>query len=76
MQEGLSSDEIYERRMAYLDGLFLDAIHGDTEAGGTLSKIALGGSEEARGLVEQMDRILAGGIEKLQIQERKVKHEF
>ncbi len=44
----------------YLHDLFEKALGGDIEAGGELSKIALGGFPLARDLVSQMDIKLSG----------------
>lgn len=49
--------EVEEKRAAYLGELYTKAMSGDLEAGGELSKVALG-YEPARVLVRRMDNEL------------------
>ena len=50
---------IEARRQAYLEDLYSQAVSGNLDAGGELSKIALGGYKLAQGLVKRMDEHLS-----------------
>jgi len=59
MVDKLDQTQVDAKRSEYLHGLYNKAMSGDIEAGDELSKIALGGFQQARDLVGQMDARLA-----------------
>ena len=59
MVDQLNQQQVDAKASEYLRSLFDKAIGGDIEAGGELSKIALGGFQLARDLVGQMDARLS-----------------
>jgi len=60
MVDQLNQQQVDAKASEYLRSLFDKAIGGDVEAGGELSKIALGGFQPARDLVREMDTKLSG----------------
>lgn len=60
MVDKLNQQQADAKASEYLHSLFDKAMGGDVEAGGELSKIALGGFQLARDLVGQMDAQLSG----------------
>lgn len=64
MIDKLVPGDLDARRKEYLKGLYIMAVKGNTEAGGELSVIALGGNQLARDLVRKMDKLLLVPISK------------
>lgn len=59
MVDKFDRTQVDAKRSEYLHDLFKKALNGDVEAGSELSSIALGGFQEARDLVGQMDAQLS-----------------
>ena len=59
MIDKLNQEQVAAKRAEYLRGLYDKAIGGDIDAGDELSKIALGGFQQARDLVGLMDTRLS-----------------
>ena len=56
MNDSLSQTKVDSIRTQYLQGLFDKAVSGDLDAGDELSKIALGGFQQARDLVAKIEK--------------------
>lgn len=71
MMDNLNQEKVEAQRVAYLNGLYSQAVSGNLDAGEELSKIAMGGFQLARDLVMQMDnksanpaRVVTGEVQK------------
>lgn len=62
MMDNLNQGKVEAQRVAYLNGLYSQAVGGNLDAGEELSKIAMGGFQLARDLVMQMDEKLANPV--------------
>ena len=56
MTDSLNQTKVDSVRTQYLQDLFDKAVSGDLDAGNELSKIALGGFQQARDLVAKIDK--------------------